>query len=339
MSNFNEIKDILSGIADSVRDKKGSLEDIPAKKLAEEISTIKTEADLASKTVTANGVYTASDDSLDGYNLFEVAVPKYTELYLTSKMLRPDDFDKSVPGILQTRIQGLGDLVVPGPTRPQRHNCMIEENTEIFTSLTLLTENFTVTENGEYDLANLSLDGFVRKLNVNVPISTENAIQVFPLDGVDTTGGDGSAIITSTTTQVTITQKLSSAQEFVSLNNISNFDIVINAIWATLSLQPSNLSLVSYISISQKPWSSTITITYMPGDNLTVFSGEISSAVYKSLDKTFTVTISNIQKVKGPLDTLLEDTWTSAPASMGHSNIDVKLDANGIGVYDRISGA
>lgn len=67
--------DYLTGAADAIRRKIGSQNPIPLTQFENEIDNIPT-ATLTTKTITENGVYSASSDNADGYEVVTVSVPQ-----------------------------------------------------------------------------------------------------------------------------------------------------------------------------------------------------------------------------------------------------------------------
>ena len=71
--------DYLTGAADAIRRKTGSQNPIPLTQFENEIDNIPT-ATLTTKTITENGVYNASSDNADGYDVVTVGVPEKNTL-------------------------------------------------------------------------------------------------------------------------------------------------------------------------------------------------------------------------------------------------------------------
>lgn len=73
-----ELKNFTKSIADAIRTKKKTTNLINPQDFPSEISSIQTEPNLATKEITANGTYNASDDGVDGYSSVDVSVPQLT---------------------------------------------------------------------------------------------------------------------------------------------------------------------------------------------------------------------------------------------------------------------
>ena len=66
----------ISAIASAIRGKNGTLETYTVAEMADAIGDIETTPNLVTKSITANGTYTAlTDDSADGYSEVSVNVP------------------------------------------------------------------------------------------------------------------------------------------------------------------------------------------------------------------------------------------------------------------------
>lgn len=74
------------GIANAIRAKLGTTGDYAPSEMAAAVSSIVT-AEVGPKTITANGTYAATSDSLDGYSVVTVNVPpRFVHGYATSTM-------------------------------------------------------------------------------------------------------------------------------------------------------------------------------------------------------------------------------------------------------------
>lgn len=73
--NLEAIKTAKASIKSAIEGKGQDLTDVPFTEYAEKIADIQTEPNLATKEITANGTYNASDDGVDGYSSVDVNLP------------------------------------------------------------------------------------------------------------------------------------------------------------------------------------------------------------------------------------------------------------------------
>lgn len=324
MSNFNKIKELFTGIADSIRNKKGSLDDIPAKNLAEEISNIKTNPIVMAKTVTSNGIYVASEDSVDGYSSVEVSIPRITSLDLGGPTLKPSDFEygagNTIVTDLHTHIGG-----VPGPSSPSDpHGCIFDRETVTSCRITFNVSSKTITKNGTYDLLQESPQRLITKVNVAVPTPTnytgsytvtENGtvacsgkkmtsdlvvnvsnspcvdVRVFPYD--ETNGALG---ISVSETEIEVVQELRPSLSHTPYPT-KPFDTCINTIYGIFS--SSTGAITKAIRITQPtPWENVVSIFYQDNFDTGLFTGTFTS-VCDQIHGRFYISITDLQHVAG----------------------------------------
>lgn len=132
-------------IANSIRSKTGSVTNYYPGDMANAINNISGGgSNLGTKTITANGLYNASDDSLDGYNSVTVAVPMPT--------FNTDVLNVSANGVYNALTSGLDGYS--------------EVNVQVPSSFN--STDLTVTSNGVYNAQLSGYDGYV-EVNVQVP--------------------------------------------------------------------------------------------------------------------------------------------------------------------------
>lgn len=134
-------------IANSIRSKTGSVSNYYPTEMANAINNISGGgSNLGTKSITSNGVYNASDDSLDGYNSVTVAVPMPT--------FNTDVLNVSANGVYNAVTSGLDGYT--------------EVNVQVPSSGSFNTTNITVTSNGVYNAQLSGYDGY-GEVNVQVP--------------------------------------------------------------------------------------------------------------------------------------------------------------------------
>ena len=140
-------EDNLTNIADALRAKLQTQDTFSAAEMAAAVTSIPSAH--GPKTITANGVYNAVDDSLDGYNSVDVQVPMPTYNSGTLTATQNGTYnasDNGYDGFSQVNVE------VPAP----------------------VTGALSVTTNGDYNAASAGYDGF-NDVHVAVPIPTYNS--------------------------------------------------------------------------------------------------------------------------------------------------------------------